>query len=176
VLHGETINSFKKELQMIADNIEKNDAQWSGGYSSSISEKLSLILSKSQNEVFLMLQRNCVMEKKNKKKSYVESLTKMTKSKLESDIKKQNKKSDQDIIVLENLTDERLQFDVTADLQKFLNDLKAAIESYVACFNEYSQIKQQEEKFKTKKLKLADGAAGKFETCSDTAELQKVEQ
>lgn len=69
VLNGETLNSFKKEIADIAKLIEKCDNQ-------QMFEKsvywLAQILQKPEKEISLMLKRNCLQDKKKKKKTDID--------------------------------------------------------------------------------------------------------
>ena len=46
VLMNETLNNFKKEIQQIADLVERRDPQWNQQFSSTVSQKLSAVLQK----------------------------------------------------------------------------------------------------------------------------------
>ena len=46
VLLGETLNNFKKEIQQIADIVDKKDTQWNSSFSANVSQKLSSVLQK----------------------------------------------------------------------------------------------------------------------------------
>lgn len=69
VLNGETLNSFKKEIADISKLIEKCENQ-------QMFEKsvywLAQILQKPEKEISLMLKRNCLQDKKKKKKSDID--------------------------------------------------------------------------------------------------------
>ncbi|CDW75095.1 UNKNOWN [Stylonychia lemnae] len=143
VLNGETLNSFKKEIQQLAERVEKKDPNWSDKTSEVVSMKLSQILQKSQQEMLFMLQRTFLLEKKKKKKIELDKHVSIGKSKLEFDLKSQNKKSDQDYVDLATLDAKITRFSMSEDLKNVIQKIISSVEEYVQIINNYQAKKQK---------------------------------
>lgn len=87
VLEGETLNSFKKEIAQISLLIDKNTNQ-------QLFEKsvhyLAQILQRSEREINLMLRRNCLQDKKKRKKIEIDKQRSVISNLIERDLKDQN--------------------------------------------------------------------------------------
>lgn len=69
VLNGETLNNFKKEIALISILIDKTENQQM--FERSV-YWLAQILQKPEREISLMLKRNCLQDKKKKKKADID--------------------------------------------------------------------------------------------------------
>lgn len=87
VLNGETLNNFKKEIADISKLIEKCENQ-------QMFEKsvywLAQILQKPEKEISLMLKRNCLQDKKKKKKSDIDRKRQTISALIERELKENN--------------------------------------------------------------------------------------
>ena len=87
VLNGETLNHFKKEIAQISILIDKCENQ-------QMFEKsvyyLAAILQKPEREISLMLKRNCLQDKKKKKKADVDRKRQTITSLIEKELKEAN--------------------------------------------------------------------------------------
>ena len=72
----------------------------------------------------------------------------MAKCKIEFDLKQQNKKADDDYVVLEEMEPSALKFTITDDLRNLLPNLIKVVNEYVQINNDYVNIKNIEEKIK----------------------------
>lgn len=110
ILEGETLNTMKREIQSLADKVDKLDPSWTLKISHSVAYKLSQYLSKPETEMFYMLQRTSLLEKKKKKKTEMTKILDLIKGKIESDFKGQNKKSAEDFIDMESFSPDNAKF------------------------------------------------------------------
>lgn len=87
VLQGETLHNFKREIAQISLLIDKSENQ-------QMFEKsvywLAQILQKPDREINLMLKRNCLQDKKKKKKSEIDRKKTTIGSLIEKELKEQN--------------------------------------------------------------------------------------
>lgn len=98
-----------------------------------------------------MLKRTTLLEKKKKKKNELDRVTQLVKTKIEFDLKNQNKKMEGDYVDLEKLDPATTVFTISDDLRQILQQMISDLDSYVATYNNYFTIKQFEEKRKAKK-------------------------
>lgn len=164
VLNGETLNNFKKEIASISVLIDKSENQ-------NMFEKsvylLAQILQKGEKEISLMLKRNCLQEKKKKKKNDIDKKRLTIASLIERDLKDANSKKVQAeaallepgalpqyiMLSLDQLDPNNLVFIPSKEMVPMFNELKVHLEEFKNINNEYIQIKLQEEKIKNKKQK-----------------------
>jgi hypothetical protein len=73
VLLGETLNSFKKEINSIVDLIQKRDPKLER-FTDLVGAKLGSILQKPDFEMQMMLRRTCFMNKKRDKKAEIDKM------------------------------------------------------------------------------------------------------
>eukprot|EP00347_Sterkiella_histriomuscorum_P010288 403376879 len=172
VLIGETLNNFKKEMQQLSEQVEKLDSTWEGHVSSAVSYKLGQMLSKPEKEMLFMLKRTSFLDKKKKKKAELDKILSIVKTKIEFDLKTQNKKKDQDYVDLEQLEPETFSYYISDDLAPVLKQGISAVDQFVNTNKEYFSIKQKEEQVKQGKKQLRDGTI-KFENCDIYEETEK---
>lgn len=98
-----------------------------------------------------MLQRTSLLEKRKKKKNEFDKMLQTTRTKIELDMKQQNKKADDDFVDLNQLDARVVKFEVTDDLKNIIPTLLKYLQEYVSVNNEYINIKGLEEKLKAKK-------------------------
>jgi len=101
ILEGETLNTMKREIQGLADKVDRQDPNWNQKLSHTVAFKLSQYLGKPETEMFFMLQRTSLLEKKKKKKAEMTKVLDLIKTKIEIDFKAQNKRSADDFIDME---------------------------------------------------------------------------
>ena len=177
VLTNETLNKFKKEMTQIADLIDKRDPQWNSTFSQGNSQKLAAILQKPNHyEILYMLQRNCLFEKRKKKRNEYERHVQLCKSKIEQDLKTLNKKSDVDFVVeLENLAVKDAKVQLQEEFLGLLPTLNKYLGEHVQINNEYVNIKTLEEKVKAKKMRPGPAEQKAQENLLDfSSELDKA--
>ena len=82
-----------------------------------------------------------MLEKRKKKKNEYDKVVSTVRGKIESDIRLQNKKSDDDFIDLEKLEISTTKFTVQDDFKSILPALLKTLQEYVTINNEYINIK-----------------------------------
>lgn len=112
-----------------------------------------------------MLKRNCLQDKKKKRKAEIDKKRHTISQLIERDIKDQNTRkaageSEQaipsanfQVIALDQLDPNTFVFYATKELTSLFKDLTNSIQEFTKINNEYIQIKLQEEKMKNKKTK-----------------------
>lgn len=92
-----------------------------------------------------MLKRTSYLDKKKKKKAELDKISQLVKTKIEFDLKQQNKKKDDDYIDMEQLSPESYTYYVSDELVNVLRSAGNAVEQFVSTNKEYFTIKQKEE-------------------------------
>lgn len=141
------MNSFKKETIALSELVEKKDPNW-GCVSNIVSMKLSQIFQKPEREMLYMMQRTCLLERKKRKKQELDKLISMANAKIKVDLNKQNKKSDDDYLDLEQVDASSVKYAITEDLKELLPNIYKVMNEFVQANNEYINIKTIEEKTK----------------------------
>ncbi len=99
VLLNETLNNFKKEINQIADLIDRRDSTFTSTFANNVAQKLTTVLQKqSQVEILFMLQRTSLLEKRKKKKIELDKNSQLAKTLVERDLKVQNKRAENDYL------------------------------------------------------------------------------
>jgi hypothetical protein len=88
---GETLNSFKKEINSIVELIEEKDPKFER-LTDQIGVKLAAILQKSDNEMQMMLRRIIFMNKRKEKKAEIDKTQSMIKMLIEKKLCESNGK------------------------------------------------------------------------------------
>jgi len=70
--------------------------------------------------MLFMLKRNSLLEKRKKKKADFDKVLNMAKSKIELDLKNQNKKSETDFVNLDELEVSKAKFVVAEDVRQLI--------------------------------------------------------
>lgn len=96
VLIGETLNNFKKEINLIVELIEERDPKLDR-LVDTIGKKLANILQKPESEMQMMLRRTHYMNQKKAKKSEIDKTCAMLRSAIEKRLVDCNSKSDQQV-------------------------------------------------------------------------------
>ena len=73
VLNNEQMNDFKKEIKMIAEYADKQEDQVPGTQNK-IAAKLAQLFKKTDREMYLVLCRTAIMEKKKSQKEQVDKV------------------------------------------------------------------------------------------------------
>ena len=149
VLNGETLNVFKKEISLLVEQIEKKDPHMDK-LADLVGQKLSTILGKSEQEMTLMIKRSSLLNKKNVKKSELESTAKLIRQQIEATLKKLNKRSQIDYLDLKDLKP-NFTFKLPDDSKTLVSHFKKIVEEFVAVNNDYVKTKINEEKAKVSK-------------------------
>jgi len=103
VLQGETLNHFKKEINVLVDQIAKKESKLDGRFTDQVGSKLASILQKSDFEMQMMLRRTFYLNRRKERKNEVDKATGLIKSKLEMILKHCNRKGESDAVVLKDL-------------------------------------------------------------------------
>ena len=99
-----------------------------------------------------MLQRISLLERRKKKKVDLEKAIQVTRSKLEVDLKQQNKKSEDDYLELEKIDAKNVKFSLSSDAWGMIPVAFQQLGEYVTVNNEYVSVKGLEEKAKVSKF------------------------
>lgn len=176
VLNNETIKDFKKELHQIIEYT------FAPGNESKVHElisfQLSQIVSKSQQEIFYMMKRMYLVDRKNKKRTDIEREATLVKTQIERELKSQNQRSQSHNLLITQLNPKTFVFQPSHKLIDMCKNLCSVISEHIKVFNDYSKSKFYEEKARTKKPKLSHeqtANAGKlYEQLDEKAETIRI--
>lgn len=138
MLIGETLNSFKKEINSIVDLIEEKDPKFER-LTDQIGAKLAAILQKTDYEMQMMLRRTIFMNKRKEKKAEIEKTQSMIKMLIEKKLVETNGKP-----LPELMPNFALNLQDHVIFKNFVRD----VEGYIQIANKYLSYKNSEEKAK----------------------------
>lgn len=139
VLNGDTLNNFKKEINLLVDLIEKADPKMDR-IVDQVGVKLASILQKSDQEMQMMLRRTHFMNKRKEKRAEIDKTQAMVKMMIEQTLTRCNAKPIADLPANFNFA----IGEALTVIKNFVRD----IETHIAISNRYFQYKNSEDRAK----------------------------